>query len=496
MNNDPTICAIATAQGGAIGIIRVSGNEAIEITEKIFSPAGKADRQLHDRAPYSIAFGRITDGKGETVDEVLVSVFRAPHSYTGEDSTEISCHGSAYILQRVMTLLIENGCAAAGPGEFTQRAFLNGKMDLSQAEAVADLIGSTNKATDEMALSQLKGHFSNELSDLREHLLKLTSLLELELDFSDHEELEFADRTELYALANDIHQRLVSLIHSFEIGNALKNGIPVAIVGNTNVGKSTLLNLLLHEEKAIVSDIHGTTRDFIEDSTIINGIQFRFVDTAGIRDTDDVVESIGIERTYQKMQEAKIVLWLIDRQPTTAEIDDIKERVDGKRLIVVRNKIDKSGETTSADESVKAPSATTGLVSEWLSDSLADTDYKAVDISAKYATNIPQLEQLIVHFDDIVADDHLTLRAAGNNAHDAGSLFQGSNIRLGGVCQSEAQAGGAVLDLHNVLFAANQTQHVGGSLLVVLHCVLLYLVCDGIPLPSGRNGQKKKDPTE
>ena len=192
-----------------------------------------------------------------------------------------------------------------------------------------------------------------------------------------------------------------SLIHSFEIGNALKNGIPVAIVGNTNVGKSTLLNLLLHEEKAIVSDIHGTTRDFIEDSTIINGIQFRFVDTAGIRDTDDVVESIGIERTYQKMQEAKIVLWLIDRQPTTAEIDDIKERVDGKRLIVVRNKIDKSGETTSADESVKAPSATTGLVSEWLSDSLADTDYKTVDISAKYGTNIPQLEQLIVEAADI-----------------------------------------------------------------------------------------------
>lgn len=401
MNNDPTICAIATAQGGAIGIIRVSGNEAIEITEKIFSPAGKADRQLHDRAPYSIAFGRITDGKGETVDEVLVSVFRAPHSYTGEDSTEISCHGSAYILQRVMTLLIENGCTAAGPGEFTQRAFLNGKMDLSQAEAVADLISSTNKATHDMALSQLKGHFSNELSDLREHLLKLTSLLELELDFSDHEELEFADRTELYALANDIHQRLVSLIHSFEIGNALKNGIPVAIVGNTNVGKSTLLNLLLHEEKAIVSDVHGTTRDFIEDSTIINGIQFRFVDTAGIRDTDDVVESIGIERTYQKLQEAKIVLWLIDRQPTTAEIDDIKEHVDGKRLIVVRNKIDKSGETTSADESVKTPSAATGLASEWLSDSLAGTGYKTVDISAKYGTNIPQLEQLIVEAADI-----------------------------------------------------------------------------------------------
>lgn len=341
MNNDPTICAIATAQGGAIGIIRVSGNEAIEITEKIFSPAGKADRQLHDRAPYSIAFGRITDGKGETVDEVLVSVFRAPHSYTGEDSTEISCHGSAYILQRVMTLLIENGCAAAGPGEFTQRAFLNGKMDLSQAEAVADLISSTNKATHDMALSQLKGHFSNELSDLREHLLKLTSLLELELDFSDHEELEFADRSDLRALAEEIERRINTLAHSFETGNAIKQGVPVAIVGKTNVGKSTLLNRLLHEEKAIVSDIHGTTRDIIEDTIDIHGITFRFVDTAGLRATDDVIERIGIERSYSALSKAAIVLWVIDSRPTDDEIADITRRCEGKQLIVVINKTDK-----------------------------------------------------------------------------------------------------------------------------------------------------------
>lgn len=379
MNNN-TICAIATAPGGAIGIIRISGPEAISIADRIFRPIG-TNLSLSKRKAYTLAFGNIVNSENEVVDEVLVSIFHAPHSYTGENSVEISCHGSSYILQQVMFLLTENGCVPAGPGEFTQRAFLNGKMDLSQAEAVADLISSTNKATHDMALSQLKGHFSNELSELREHLLKLTSLLELEIDFSDHEDLEFADRSELYTLANDIHLRLVSLARSFEVGNALKNGIPVAIVGNTNVGKSTLLNHLLHEDKAIVSDVHGTTRDFIEDTTIINGIQFRFVDTAGIRKTDDIVENIGIERTYQKMQEAKIVLWLIDKQPTEAEIENIKERVEGKKLIVVRNKIDKS--TTHSTFNIQQSTFTT------------------VDISAKYGTNLPLLEQRIVEAADI-----------------------------------------------------------------------------------------------
>lgn len=378
--NNPTICAIATAPGGAIGIIRISGSEALTIADRIFRPVG-SNVPLADRKPYTLAFGNIVNAENEVVDEVLVSIFHAPHSYTGENSVEISCHGSAYILQQVMFLLTQNGCIPAGPGEFTQRAFLNGKMDLSQAEAVADLISATNKATHDMALSQLKGHFSNELSDLRAHLLKLTSLLELELDFSDHEELEFADRSELYTLACDIHQRLASLARSFEVGNALKNGIPVAIVGKTNVGKSTLLNHLLHEEKAIVSDVHGTTRDFIEDTTIINGIQFRFVDTAGIRTTDDVVENIGIERTYQKLQEAKIVLWLIDQQPTEAGIEDIKERVADKKLIIVRNKIDKS--TAHSTFNIQHSTFTT------------------VDISAKYGTNIPVLEQLIVEAADI-----------------------------------------------------------------------------------------------
>lgn len=386
MLNNNTICAIATAPGGAIGIIRISGSEAISIADRIFRPVGST-LSLSERKAYTLAFGNIVNVNNDVIDEVLVSIFRAPHSYTGEDSVEISCHGSAYVLQQVMLLLTENGCVPAGPGEFTQRAFLNGKMDLSQAEAVADLISSTNKATHDMAMSQLKGHFSNELADLRAHLLKLTSLLELELDFSDHEELEFADRSELYTLANDIHQRLVSLARSFEVGNALKNGIPVAIVGNTNVGKSTLLNHLLHEEKAIVSDVHGTTRDFIEDSTIINGIQFRFVDTAGIRDTDDVVENIGIERTYKKMQEAKIVLWLIDEEPDASKIEDIKQRVAGKKLIIVRNKIDLTNSSSNDSSSAKPTIQHSKLNIQ---------NSQSVDISAKYGTNLPLLEQLIV----------------------------------------------------------------------------------------------------
>lgn len=386
MLNNNTICAIATAPGGAIGIIRISGPMAISIADRIFRPVGST-LSLSERKAYTLAFGNIVNANNDVVDEVLVSIFRAPHSYTGENSVEISCHGSAYVLQQVMLLLTENGCSPAGPGEFTQRAFLNGKMDLSQAEAVADLISSTNKATHDMAMSQLKGHFSNELADLRAHLLKLTSLLELELDFSDHEELEFADRSELYTLANDIHKRLLSLARSFEVGNALKNGIPVAIVGNTNVGKSTLLNHLLHEEKAIVSDVHGTTRDFIEDTTIINGIQFRFVDTAGIRKTDDVVENIGIERTYQKMQEAKIVLWLIDKQPSDSEIEDIKTRVAGKKLIIVRNKMDLTNSSLNNSSSAKPTIQNSNFNIQ---------NSSSVDISAKYGTNISKLEQLIV----------------------------------------------------------------------------------------------------
>lgn len=246
----------------------------------------------------------------------MITVFRAPHSYTGEDSVEISCHGSRYILNKVLKLLVQNGCRMAGPGEFTQRAYLNGKMDLSQAEAVADLIASTNRASHQLAMSQLRGGFSSELARLREQLLKLTSLLELELDFSDHEDLEFADRSELLSIANKINNHITRLAHSFETGQAIKQGIPVAIVGKTNVGKSTLLNRLLHDDRAIVSDVHGTTRDTIEDTIDLQGITFRFIDTAGIRQTTDQVEKIGIERTFSTIDKARIVLWVIDEEPS------------------------------------------------------------------------------------------------------------------------------------------------------------------------------------
>ena len=368
------ICALATPAGGAIGIIRLSGKNAIEITNQIFVSAN--GKPLAEAKPNTLHYGEVKDKEGNTIDDVLVSVFKAPHSYTGENSTEISCHGSRYILQQVLQRLIEVGCRQAEPGEYTRRAFMNGKMDLSQAEAVADLIASTNKATHKMALSQLKGHFSSELARLREQLLKMTSLLELELDFSDHEELEFADRSDLHALAEQIESRITSLAKSFETGNAIKQGVPVAIVGKTNVGKSTLLNRLLHEEKAIVSDIHGTTRDVIEDTTIIDGITFRFIDTAGIRKTDDIVENIGIERTFQKMDEAKIVIWVTDEDLSKEDVDEITKKTTNKKLILVRNK----------------------------EDNLSDPDYKGKQpfpISAKLNLNIDLLEQALVKAADI-----------------------------------------------------------------------------------------------
>lgn len=373
MNND-NICALATPTGGAIGIVRVSGPEAISITNSIFN------KDISLVKPNTVHYGEIIDKDGSTIDDVLVTVYRAPHSYTGEDSAEISCHGSAYILNKVVHSLIDAGCRQAEPGEYTKRAYLNGKMDLSQAEAVADLVSATNRASHKMALSQLKGHFSSELSILRDQLLKITSLLELELDFSDHEELEFADRSELMQLAKKIHERITSLAKSFETGNALKEGIPVAIIGKTNVGKSTLLNQLLHEDKAIVSDIHGTTRDVIEDTTEINGITFRFIDTAGIRQTEDKVEQLGIERTFKKIDEATLILWLIDAIPSLEEIKNIQERCADKKLIIVINKIDSND--SSANNIINQLTTTAPTLQH-------------LEISAKLGTNISQLEQAL-----------------------------------------------------------------------------------------------------
>ena len=397
-NQEECICALATPAGGAIGIIRLSGSNAITLTDKIFHSAN--GKSLEEAKPYTLHYGEIKDKDGNTIDDVLVSVFRAPHSYTGENSTEISCHGSRYILQQVLHRFTEVGCRQAEPGEYTRRAYLNGKMDLSQAEAVADLIASTNKATHKMALSQLKGHFSNELSILREKLLKMTSLLELELDFSDHEELEFADRSELQALAEEINHKITTLAHSFETGNALKQGVAVAIVGKTNVGKSTLLNRLLHEEKAIVSDIHGTTRDVIEDTTLIDGITFRFIDTAGIRKTDDVVENIGIERTFQKMEEAKIVIWLLDEQPSASEIEEMKLKNQGKKLLVVFNKMDKLENDKLAFDKFTHSCGSDSSESE-ASEGESSEAESPLFISARTGENVSSLEQALVRAADI-----------------------------------------------------------------------------------------------
>ena len=398
INHNDTICALATAPGGALGIIRVSGPKALSVVDSICRGS------IETTPANTIRYTHIMDGP-EVIDEAVVSIFRAPHSYTGEDSVEISCHGSRYILNKVLSLLVEHGCRMANPGEYTMRAYLNGKLDLSQAEAVADLIASTNRATHHMAMSQLRGHFSSELKVLRDQLLKLTSLLELELDFSDHEDLEFADRSELKALSVNINEHITRLAHSFETGQAIKQGIPVAIVGKTNVGKSTLLNRLLREDRAIVSNIHGTTRDTIEDTIDLHGVTFRFIDTAGIRQTTDEIEQIGIERTFAAIEKACIVLWLIDgiaalidQKPTEAEIADMDARSKGRTLVVVCNKSDLE-------------------IHQNLQISIPDSQF--VRISAKTGIGIPQLEEVIYQSSDIPALNESDIIVTNARHYDA-----------------------------------------------------------------------------
>ena len=343
IRNEDTICAPATVPGtGAISVIRISGPEAISIADKLVSC--KKGR-ISEAKGYTIRFGVISDDHQRTIDEVLVSIFKAPNSYTGEDSVEISCHASSYIVSELMALLCSAGCRTAEPGEFTQRAYLNGKMDLAQAEAVTDVIASQNEAAHRIAFKQMKGGFSSELRDMRSELLELVSLMELELDFSE-EEVEFADRSRLDSLLAEIIAHVSRLIDSFRLGNAIKNGIPVAIAGATNTGKSTLLNALLGEDRAIVSDVHGTTRDTIEETLNIDGILFRFIDTAGLRETSEIVERIGIERTFKKITEASVVLGMIDLtrdlESTCQTLQELAAKIDTsvQKLVILLNKTD------------------------------------------------------------------------------------------------------------------------------------------------------------
>ena len=405
IRNEDTICAPATVPGtGAISVIRVSGPEALDIADKVV----KCRRgSIAGSDGYTLKFGNVTSGSGEVIDEVIVSIFRAPHSYTGENSVEISCHASSYIVSALLELLYEAGARAAEPGEFTQRAYLNGKMDLAQAEAVADVISSQNAAAHRIAFNQMKGGFSSELRDMRSELLELVSLMELELDFSE-EEVEFADRSRLDNLLAQIISHVSRLIDSFRLGNAIKNGVPVAIAGATNTGKSTLLNALLGEDRAIVSDIHGTTRDTIEEALNIDGILFRFIDTAGLRETTETVEKIGIERTFKKISEASIVLGMVDLtrdfETTCETVREIIAKVDfnTQKLFILLNKTDISEVNNNV-------SILNYIVSE-LDNKGVRENVAIIPISAKSGAGIHELRaHLATSQRDLLADSDTTL---------------------------------------------------------------------------------------
>jgi len=419
-----TIVAIATAPGvGAIALIRVSGTEAIGLVDQVFFKT--KDLSLKDQGSWTIHFGRILDGD-RVIDEVIVSLFRSPHSYTGEDLLEISCHGSEYIQQEILQLLIRKGGRMALPGEFTQRAFLNGKLDLSQAEAVSDLIASSSKASHQLAMDQMRGGFSSEISDLRLRLLELVSLIELELDFSE-EDVEFADRSRLREIVDDVQLKVESLVGSFKLGNVLKNGVPVAIVGETNVGKSTLLNAILKEEKAIVSDIAGTTRDVIEDTIHVGGILFRFIDTAGLRHTDDTIESMGIERSYQQIEKARIVILITD--PTAPEEQSLKwvkavqKRIrEDQDLVIVVNKSDIEDRAALRKDAI--------VSSVFRAQNSERSAVSIVLISAKYQQGLGELEQtLLDHINLSPLEDH-TVIVTNARHYDALVRVQEAVVRV------------------------------------------------------------------
>lgn len=394
MKNNDTICALATAQGGALSVVRISGSDAISIAVSVFTPRG--GKPLEERCSHTVVFGDVCDVQGHTLDEVLLTIMRAPHSYTGEDTIEISCHASSYITRELLINLIEHGARQAEPGEFTMRAFLAGKMDLSRAEAVADLIASGSRATHRLALNQLKGGFSCRLSQLRDRLLHLTTLMELELDFSE-EDVTFADRSHLIDLCAEIETAISCLVDSFGVGNAVKNGIPVVIVGETNTGKSTLLNALLNEERAIVSDICGTTRDTIEGTMNIGGTTFRFIDTAGVRTTTDIVEQIGIQRALEQLGKSNIALWVIDPTMESEAMDSTAAKLlsqcRGKRLAVLVNKCDVTDPVTLS------------RTMQWATNMIAKygdgVEWNSADmwaISAKLGTNMDMLHDFLQTF--------------------------------------------------------------------------------------------------
>jgi tRNA modification GTPase len=394
MNKEDTICAVSTPHGmGGIAVIRVSGEDAANIVAKCWKGADISTVESH-----KAHLGKIVEPNGgETLDEVVMTIFRAPHSFTGEDVIEISCHGSMWIQQQIMKTLIDCGCRAATGGEFTRRAFMNGRMDLSQAEAVADLIASSSRASHRIAISQMRGDFSRKLNELREKLLHFVSLMELELDFSE-EDVEFANRDEMIKLAEEIQNVIARLTDSFAVGNVIKNGLPVAIVGETNAGKSTLLNYLLHDDKALVSDIHGTTRDVIEDTITIAGTMFRFIDTAGIRETHDKIETMGIERTFRKIDEAQLVLWIIDGPAAISTEENSVEKLSmkifphcaGKDVIAVVNKVDLMSE--EMQQNVKEELS---RIFKAAPNESAPKTGKQIFISAKHQKNLNELEGLL-----------------------------------------------------------------------------------------------------